>query len=350
VKRGNEHEDERTVKCLIWDLDNTLWDGVLLEDQHVSLRDGVGYVLEELDRRGILHSIASRCDHGRATDKLRELGLDQYFLYPQINWGSKVPSVKAIAQLLNIGLDAIAFVDDQPSERDEVRFSLPGVLCFDAAIIHQLTDLPEFSPRSVTEHSRMRRLMYTRDMVRQRAREDFEGTDEAFLASLGIVLTVFPAKQENLQRAEELTLRTNQLNSTGYTYSYDQLLVLSRSDEHSLLMASLEDKYGSYGSIGLVLLQCDPRRWTIKLLLTSCRVVSRGVGSVLLSQVMRMAKRSSVLLCAEFIDNGRNRLMNITFRLAGFREVERSGAVVTLAHSLEDIPSIPGWFEMRVCE
>ena len=336
------------IKCVVWDLDNTLWDGVLLEDQDVSLRDGVASIVRELDSRGILNSIASRNDHDRAMEKLRELGLAEFFLYPQITWGSKVVSIKAIAKALNIGLESIAFIDDQPLERDEVRFSLPEVACFDAADADQLLDMPGFKPRVLTEDSRLRRQMYVADMARLKAEEEFVGPPDEFLASLGMVLTIFPALGADLQRAQELTLRTNQLNSTGYTYSYDQLVGFSQSERHNLLMAELEDRYGSHGHIALVLLKTSRSVWTLKLLLTSCRVMSRGVGSILLNHIMQQAKYENVRLRAEFIPNGRNRLMNVMLRLAGFREVERVGDCIILESDLSNVASSPGYVQVRV--
>ena len=102
------------IKCIVWDLDNTLWNGTLLEGDDVRLRDRVRETLLELDSRGILHSIASRNHAGTALARLREFGLEEYFLYPQINWGSKAASIGVIAESLNIGLDAICFIDDDP--------------------------------------------------------------------------------------------------------------------------------------------------------------------------------------------------------------------------------------------
>jgi FkbH-like protein len=288
----------KTVKCLVWDLDHTLWDGILLEDREVTLRHGVRETLETLDARGILHSIASRNDHEAAMAKLSELGLAEYFLCPQIHWGSKVGSLESIAKALNLGVDALAFVDDQPVERDEVMASLPDVTCFDAADLAQITSLPELTPRFVTEDSRKRRQMYLSEATRKRAEEAHQGSPEAFLASLGMHLIIAPAQEQDLERAEELTLRTNQLNTTGYTYSHDELAALRRSPQHTLLIASLADKYGSYGKIGLSLLELEPSAWTIKLLLVSCRVMSRGIGSVLLAHLLCSAKAHGVRLRA----------------------------------------------------
>ena len=111
----------RKIKCVVWDLDNTLWSGTLLEGDEVHLRDGVREIIHALDARGILHSIASRNHAESALARLRELDLEEYFLYPQINWGSKAASIRTIAESLNIGLDSICFIDDQPFELAEVQ-------------------------------------------------------------------------------------------------------------------------------------------------------------------------------------------------------------------------------------
>ncbi len=340
--------EEKSVKCVVWDLDNTLWEGVLLENGAVSLREKVVEVIKTLDNRGILQSIASRNDYNGAMKKLQEFGLDQYFLYPQIGWSSKVPSIEKIAQSINIGLDTIAFIDDQPFERDEVSFSLPEVRCFDGTDLNRLLLLPDLQPPFVTKDSRLRRQMYLDDMARNKAEEAFVGPQEAFLASLKMALTIFPAGEEDLQRAEELTVRTHQLNATGYTYSYDQLNHFRQSGRYRLVMARLEDKYGSYGHIGLALVECQKEVWTIKLLLMSCRVMSRGIGSIMLNYLMRLAQKNRVRLQAEFVPNDRNRMMNITYRFAGFGEVKKAGEVIILENDLANIPAFPDYVKLEL--
>src|SRR5205809_6240941 len=102
---------KQSIKCVVWDLDNTLWDGVLLEDGQISLRTDVVDVIKTLDSRGILNSIASKNDHSAAMEKLEQFGLNAYFLYPQINWNSKAASIREIARSINISIDALAFID-----------------------------------------------------------------------------------------------------------------------------------------------------------------------------------------------------------------------------------------------
>ena len=350
MRSSDKHNEKKSIKCVVWDLDNTLWDGVLLEDDHVSLRDNVVAIIKTLDNRGILQSIASKNDYDSAMQKLQKFGLREYFLYPQIGWGSKASFIKNIAQSINISLDTITFIDDQPFEREEVSFSLPEVRCLDAADLDRLLDMPDMNPRFITKDSKMRRLIYINDVARNKVEEEFTGPKEAFLASLEMVLTIFLAKEEDLQRAEELTVRTNQLNTTGYTYSYDELDRFRQSEKYKLLMARLEDKYGSYGHTGLALVECKEEVWTIKLLLMSCRVMSRGVGSIMLSHIIKLAKHNNVRLRAEFVPNGHNRMMNITYRFAGFNEVEKIGDLTILESDLANIQSFPDYVKVQTVD
>ena len=333
------------VKCIVWDLDNTLWHGTLLEGDEVRLRDQVRETLLELDSRGILHSIASRNHAETALARLRELGLEEYFLYPQINWGSKAASVGVIAENLNLGLDSICFIDDDPFELAEVHAALPQVLCLDHGQLPFLLQMPELKPESITTESRMRRHMYLGEMRRKQTEEAFTGAHEEFLSTLGMVFTISTARAEDLKRAEELTNRTNQLNTTGRTYSREELEELRG---HLLLMAELSDKFGSYGKIGLALVQCDAEVWTIKLLLMSCRVMNRGVGMILLNYILRRAREARVRLLSEFVANDRNRMMYVTYKFAGFTEIENRDGLQILQHSLESIPPVAGYVRVEV--
>src|SRR6202040_4408207 len=101
---------ETGIKCVVWDLDDTLWQGTLLEGEDLVLTPGVKDAVQELDNRGILQSIVSKNDHDAALQKLAAFGLDEYFLYPQINWGNKSDSIQCIANELGIRLDTFAFV------------------------------------------------------------------------------------------------------------------------------------------------------------------------------------------------------------------------------------------------
>jgi FkbH-like protein len=336
------------VKCVVWDLDGTVWDGVLLEDPEVTVRDSVVDVIRKLDQQGILHSVSSKNDHDLAMARLRQAGLADYFLCPQINWGPKSESIRHIAASLNIGIDALAFVDDQPAELAEVRHAHPEVRCVPAEDIAEVACGPEFRPRFVTSESRERRRMYQASAERDSAERDFTGPPEEFLATLQMRLRISEADEDDLQRAEELTIRTNQLNSTGRTYSYEELDALRGSPRHLLLVVCLDDKFGSYGKIGLAVVEKARPSWRLSLLLMSCRVVSRGVGTVLLNHVMRLAAAAGAELIAEFLPTGRNRMMFVTYMFAGFQEAGRDGEVMLLRAPLDRIQPVPAYLTLEI--
>lgn len=347
---NSKQTDKKAIKCVVWDLDNTLWNGVLLENDCVFLRNQVVNIIKTLDSRGILQSIASKNDYARAMEQLQDFGLHEYFLYPQINWNSKSSSIQEIVKLLNIGIDTFAFIDDQLFELEEVNFSLSEVLCINTAELEYLLDMPEMNPLFITEDSKLRRLMYISDIERNHSEKEFIGTQSEFLATLNMSFTISYAQEEDLQRAEELTVRTNQLNTTGYTYSYDELNHFRESDKHKLLIASLDDKYGSYGKIGLALIECQEFVWTIKLMLMSCRVMSRGVGTIMLNYMMTLAKNNNVLLRSEFVSNNRNRMMYVSYKFAGFQEIEKRGDLIILENELTRIQPFPKYVKVKIMD
>ncbi len=336
------------IKCIVWDLDNTLWDGVLLEDEEVKLRSNVLNIIIELDKRGIIHSIASKNDYATAMQKLKEFDIEQYFLYPQINWNAKSESIKTISQALNMGLNTFAFIDDLLFELNEVQSELPEVLLINAEHVSDLLTKEEFIPNFITEDSKLRRQMYLNDFKRNQVEREYCGPKEGFLASLCMKFAIKEAELEDLQRVEELTLRTHQLNTTGYTYSYNELCNLIHSDKHKILVSSLEDKFGTYGKIGIALIQCEEKVWTIKLLLMSCRVMSRGVGSILINYIINLARQAKVELQAEFIHNNVNRMMYVTYKFSGFEEIEQKNGVSLLAYDFNQQNGYPKYIELKI--
>ncbi|WP_402721337.1 HAD-IIIC family phosphatase [Janthinobacterium rivuli] len=335
-----------SIKCVIWDLDGTIWNGTLLEDRDVELKPSVIDTIRALDGRGILQSVASKNDHDVAWPVLESMELGQYFLHPQINWSGKADSVRAIGERLGIGLDTLAFIDDRVEERDEVHFFLPQVTVIDAADIGSILDLPRLQSGAVTSDARARRQMYQADIARTDAEEKFAGTRDAFLQTLGMQMVISRASTDDLRRVEELTLRTNQLNTTGRTYSLEALEALANSPDHLLLIAKLEDRHGSYGTIGLTLVEKNATAWTIQLLIMSCRVITRGVGTVLLGYLLRLATASGVRLRADFVHTERNRQMYMTYKFSGFHEQANAAESIVLEHDLRRINPYPSYISV----
>lgn len=337
----------KKIKCVVWDLDGTLWEGAITEGGGHTLRPGVRETIEALDARGIIQSIASKNDYGPAMERLDAFGLTEYFLVPQIHWGAKSLSIENIARKLNLKYEAMAFVDDNPFERDEVRFVHERISTYDAALAAGLPELPEFQVRFITEDAKNRRAMYQADLRRTEAEEAFSGSNDAFLETLKMRMTLSPVTEADLQRVEELTIRTHQLNSTGVTYSYEELLALSRSEDHVFLICGLDDIYGTSGKVGLLLLE-KGKVLTIKLLIVSCRVMSRGIGSALLSAATQIAKELGLPLRADFLETEYNRIMYITYKLAGFEELdeETDGDAITLEYAEEEPRPYPPYLQV----
>ncbi len=336
---------EQKIKCVVWDLDNTLWQGVLSEGDDVQLREGIVEIMKTLDERGILQSIASKNNFDDAYRKLEEFGIAEYFLYPQINWNPKSEGMKKISESLNLGIDSFAFVDDSPFEREEVLSASENIFTIDAADIDKIPDMERMIPKFITEDTKNRRKMYIADSQRKRDEQEFTGDNTEFLKSLDMKLTIAPVTEHDLQRAYELTVRTHQLNSTGYTYSYEELKDFIDSDQHIFRIAQLTDKYGDYGKIGLILVEnTDVLR--IKLLLMSCRVMSRGVGSAILIYLARLKEKLNKPLFAEFRTTDRNRIMYITYKMMGFDEISDHDGDVLLEYTSEEPKQYPDYFEV----
>lgn len=351
MKKAARDNNKKKYKCVVWDLDGTLWDGILLEGDEVKLKPGITDVLETLDSRGILHSIASKNDYDAAMAKLIEFGLADYFLHPEIHWSAKSESIARIQKNLNIGLDTILFLDDEPYEREEVCQSLAEVTCLEASAYRVLPQNPRLNPEFITMDSRRRRLMYLEDMKRKTEEKKFIGPKRRFLASLEMHIHIAPAKEEDLRRAAELVERTNQLNTTGEIYSDAELRHYMNSPDHRLFICEMEDRFGSYGKVGLALLERQASFWRLRLLLMSCRVVSYGLGTILLFHILREAAMAGKAVRADFKPNRRNRMMYITLKFANFREVERKPAgTLVLENDLSRIPRMPAYIHLDAQE
>lgn len=312
------------VKCVVWDLDDTVWQGTLAEDPDVRLRDGVEKLILELDHRGVLQSIASKNDPDRATAKLKELGLGDYFLFPQFSWTAKSELVTRIAGALNIGVDTLLFVDDSPFERAEVAAGTMASV-IDSADLEAILLRDDLPPSVPTGVGAKRRILYRDELRRKSYEEEFVGPRAEFLESLDLQLEIRVAGPGDLSRAAELTVRTNQLNTTGLTFSKAQLESLAAHRSNTLLVVSLRDVFGDYGVIGLVLLSAVEADWRIRLLLMSCRVIGRNVGGAVLAYLMREADRRGLSLSADFRHTEVNRQMYLVYRLAGFEERAAEG-------------------------
>lgn len=272
------------IKCVAWDLDNTLWKGVLVEDtaQGVRLLEHVHDVVKKLDERGIVQTVISKNDHEPAWELLQSYGLADYFLHPQISWGQKSEALKRVAERLNINVDTFAFVDDSPFERAEVSASLPMVRVYTHEQGAELLDYPEFDV-PVTAESRLRRQSYQQEAERHRTLETFSGSYDDFLRSCDMKLRIFqPHSADEIARCFELVQRTNQLNVSGRRLSIEEITALCESPGHLVLALQCEDRFGNYGQVGFAVVDEEADEPTITDFCLSCRVAQKRVEQAFL--------------------------------------------------------------------
>jgi FkbH-like protein len=344
---GEDQMSGPVVKCVIWDLDDTLWEGTLAEGDAVRLPRRNRDLLRILDEHGLLQSVASRNDPGQASARLSEFGIGQYFLHPQIGWTAKSVSVGVILAHLDIAPESALFVDDSDFERAEVSERWPSLPCVPPDRLHELVRGGEVLSAAPSPEARRRRELY---MVEDRRREyerSFVGPSGQFLRSLGMRLTVRAAGPRDLVRAAELTVRTHQLNTTGVTFTAAELTSMLDAQDHVVLVADLEDRFGHYGTIGLAVIAVDDV-WTIRLLLMSCRVLGRNVGTAFVSAVTALACAAGAAVRAHLRVTPVNRQMHVAYRLMGFNVLARDGDIQTLALPPGVMPSVPGYVDLVV--
>lgn len=271
-----EGQSGRPVKCVVFDLDHTVWEGTLLEGGVVSPREDMVRLIHELDKRGILISIASKNDFGSAWQRLENLNLAEYFVWPEINWLPKSENIRKIASRLNIGLDTFAFVDDSPFELAEVGQALPMVTCLNANAIGGILDQTRFRG-STSADARARRAYYKDAIEREHHRAGWSGSYVDFLRSCDMKLTVRPYQAGDFERVAELVQRTNQLNFSGCGHSRSDFAKHLENARLSKYVLACRDRYGTYGTIGFALVSSRPAELRIEELMVSCRVQGRFI-------------------------------------------------------------------------
>jgi FkbH-like protein len=325
------------VKCVAWDLDNTLWTGTLAEDgeANLRLREEAVAMVRWFDERGILQTAVSKNNHDDAMTVLRRFGLDNYFLYPAINWGPKSTNLMQIADRLNIHIDTFAFIDDSPFERSEVAAARPMVRVFADGELSQLRTRPEFDV-PVTEASRMRRKSYLTEMERERAKE-ISGSDYlAFLRSCELRLRLLhPFAKDEIARCLELIQRSNQLNLSSRRYDLGQFDELLANPDMLCVAMNCADRFGDYGIVGFASVDLSGEDPVAKDFVLSCRVAQKHVEHAFYGWLGETMKREGARqLLIDLIKTARNRPLVKVFEEMPFTTVSAEGEHVLLALDL----------------
>jgi FkbH-like protein len=329
-----------TRKCVVVDLDNTLWGGVVGEDLKESLRlghtsPGAEFVefqeyLRTLPARGILLAVNSKNNPDDALDVIRTheamVLREANFSALRINWTSKPDNMMSIAQELGIGVDSLVFVDDNPDERERMRQLLPAVLTVelpkDPALYRSaLERLPQLQTLAVTDEDRARAEQYRTARLREETKLSAASVEE-YLTSLEIEVTIARATQPVFARIVQLFARTNQFNTTTRRYSAADVAAFADDPLAKLWAVWSKDRFGDHGLVALALVRAEGSAWTIDSFLMSCRVIGYGIESTLLAHVARQAASIPVELRAEFIPTKKNAPAEDLFARHGFEMID----------------------------
>ena len=346
----------RLVKCVVWDIDNTLLDGVYLEsgDTPPAANPAMAAALADLASRGILHAIASKNPPQAAAHAAAVTGAR--FAAVECGWGAKSGALARIAAELAIGTDALAFVDDDPYERAEVGAGLPEVLVLAPDEVADAAGWPEFGAAAVTDEARRRGEMYAARRRRQAAEQAFGGSHEEFLASAGTQVTIAAAAMADVPRLHELAVRTRQFNSAGQALAEAGFTALITAPDTDVAAVALRDAFGDDGIVGACVTSHDPDgTWTVRLLMMSCRAMGRGVIGALLAWVTRSAARAGAReVAVRCVLTERNVPLRLALTGAGFRagpqdEAEHGAADGEPAGATfrrgtgAPLPALPAW-------
>jgi FkbH-like protein len=312
------------IKCVVWDLDNTLWDGTLIEDglEKLRLRKGVKETLAELESKGIINSIASKNDRAQAKAALIHFGLTSQFVFPKISWEPKSQGIKEVARELNISLDTLVFVDDSAFERSEVQHFLPEIRTIDP---DELSDFinRETIAADTTPEAKNRKEFYQDEEKRKESAARFEGDYFDFLRACQITLTINRMAPASYDRIYELVRRTNQLNFSGILYDRAAIERLATNPGMDTFALSCTDKFGEYGIIGFAVI--DRLKNRLEDLTFSCRIQSKRIEHAFITWCLR--KYGSSDFYVRYNYTPLNRFSAQVFWDFGFEVMEKQGDI-----------------------
>ncbi|HEX3876700.1 MAG TPA: HAD-IIIC family phosphatase [Bryobacteraceae bacterium] len=353
-----------TRRCLVLDLDNTLWGGVIGDDGVNGIRvaqgdaDGEAYLALQsyilaLRNRGVVLAVSSKNEDETARSPFREhpdmVLREEHFAIFQANWNDKPTNIRAIAQELSLGLDSFVFVDDNPFERELVRQSLPEVAVPEmpedpARYARTLAAAGYFESVVFSEEDRKRASYYEGNA--RRAALQKQVTDlEAYLASLKMEITFQPFNEVGRARIAQLINKSNQFNLTTKRYTESDVARMEADPSYFTLQVRLTDVYGDNGMISVIICRKDSTaEWEIDLWLMSCRVLGRRVENMALRELVGHARRAGVqTLTGAYIPTARNKLVERHYASLGFNQVRgaKDGATLWELDTHVDLPTFP---------
>ncbi|MDB9846667.1 HAD-IIIC family phosphatase [Flavobacteriaceae bacterium] len=328
-------------KCLVLDLDNTLWGGILGEDGVTGIKIGGDYPgnaftefqksIINLKNSGIILSICSKNNESdvlEAWDKnpniiIKKSDISSY----RINWNNKADNIREIADELNIGLDSMVFIDDNPTERELVKQILPDVTTPDFPIHPH--DLVSFSTKlvsdyfqvyNITEEDLNKTKQYKSNTERSVFKKSFDDFNQ-YLLSLEITILIEKASPLSISRIAQMTQKTNQFNLTTYRYTEGDIKEFVKNDDW-VFTIDIKDKFGDNGITGLMIIELDNTTARINSFLLSCRVLGKGIELAFISHLLFKLKESGIKkVCAQYIPTPKNSQVKDFYEKVGFKSI-----------------------------
>ena len=275
------------IKCVIWDLDNTIWDGELKSNRNVQLKKGIRETLNTLYEKGIIQSIASKNYYSDAIARLKELEIDKLFVYPQISYTPKNIMIKKIIDFINIDQENVAFIDDDQFELDEVKNHFKSIKIYQSNEATKLITYDELNFDSISSDGKKRTEYLKVKEKRNFAEENFKGEKEEFLRNANTNIIIEKFSNNHIDRVYELINRTNKYNNFNKQIkTKSDILEYSNNVSNTVLVFKMNDIYGEYGTIGTMFYKIEDNKMYIDLFSISCRILGRGIAIAIFSNII----------------------------------------------------------------
>jgi len=317
------------VKCVVLDLDNTLWGGIVGEDGPMGVKvseqgEGKFYRkfqlwLSQLKSRGIILAVCSKNDEHIAKEPFEInngmiLKLEDFALFIA-NWENKADNITVIKETLNLGYDAFLFIDDNPAEREIVRQKLPQVQVPELPAdftdsLDYLIRMNLFETRTIPEKDIDRTTLYKAEFERVKMKVKYSSIDD-YLQSLQMIASIRPFILDDAERISQLSFRSNQFNLRTIRYSKDEIINIINSSDYLTFSVRLKDKFGDHGLVAIAIVKVNNKKQAfLDSLLMSCRVLKRGVEGFLMNKIIDNLRDLSVhLLIGEYLPTSKNGLV-----------------------------------------
>lgn len=351
----------KSRKLLLLDLDDTLWGGIVGDDGWQQLQlgghDGAGEAfadfqrgIRQLTEQGVILGIVSKNDEAVALEAIRlhpEMILKETdFAGWRINWDDKASNIADLTAQLNLGLDSVVFLDDNPAERDRVRQALPQVLVPDLPADKMeyprfLMLLDCFNFPALTKEDKERTALYRQENERRSEQQQFTSAEE-WLASLDMQLKVAPLGEDNLARAAQLLNKTNQMNLRTRRMSETELKTWSGQPGHFFYTVTVSDKFGNAGLTGLISFSLKQDTAWVEDFVLSCRVMGRKVEEAMLGWLLQRAKENGAKqIIAELLPTEKNKPCREFFDRSGWQNDRQQYSYAT--HETYPMPAHIRW-------